>query len=101
MGLQLSQRIREKLAAKDPPVTEPEIVQCFANREGPYLFDIREEHRTDPPTRWFVAETDFGRLLKVVFIQKDDDVIIKTAYDANDAERRIYRQFGGRSQGRR
>jgi len=96
VGLQLSQRIREKLAAQDPPVTEVEIVQCFANREGAYPLDTREEHRTDPPTRWIGAETDFGRTLKVVFIHKNDDVIIKTAYDANDAERRIYRSQGKR-----
>jgi hypothetical protein len=94
MGLVLSQRIREKLQQKTPPVTEAEILQCFANRGGRYLLDQREEHQTNPPTRWFVAETDFGRILKVVFIRDDGDVIIKTAYDANPIEQHIYRTFG-------
>lgn len=93
MSLVVSPRVREKLAQKVPPVTESEILQCFANRQGWYLTDEREEHRTDPPTRWFVAETDYGRKLKVAFIQAGEDVIIKTAYDANDTEQRIYNHY--------
>lgn len=94
MGLVLSSRIREKLAGKNPPVTESEIFQCFANRTGLFLLDTREEHRTDPPTRWFISETDFGRKLKVVFIQKGEDLIIKSSYDPNDREEEIYKKFG-------
>jgi hypothetical protein len=90
MGLNVSARIKAKLAQKTPPVTEEEIVQCFANRQGCYLLDTREQHRTEPPTKWFIAETDFGRKLKVVFIPEGSDVTIKTAYDPNDAETRIY-----------
>ena len=90
MALVISPRVREKLQQKTPPVTEPEIMQCFANRAGWYLVDVREEHKTEPPTRWFVAETDYSRKLKVVFIQKDGDIIIKTAYDPNVTELRIY-----------
>jgi hypothetical protein len=95
MGLVISPKVREKLSQKSPPVTEDEIRQCFANREedGRYLIDEREQHRTDPPTRWFIAETDFGRELKVAFILRDGDVIIKTAYDPNPTEQRIFAQF--------
>lgn len=70
MSLIISPRVREKLSLKHR-VTEDEIVQCFANRDGRMLRDTREEHATDPPTLWFIAETDFGRLLKVIFIQCD------------------------------
>lgn len=94
MALVISPRVREKLAEKSPPVAEDEILECFANREGKFLIDEREEHATDPPTRWFVGQTDFGRVLKVVFIHKDETVVIKTAYDANAVERHIYETYG-------
>jgi hypothetical protein len=94
MALLLSPGVREKLARKSPPVKEEEIEQCFANRTGRYLLDEREDNRTDPPTRWFIAETNFGRKLKVAFILKGQDVIIKTAYDPNQTELQIYRRHG-------
>ena len=93
MGLVLSPHVREKLAQKTPPVTETEIVQCFANRSGAFLIDDRENNKTNPPTQWFIAETDYGRKLKIVFILKDSDVIIKTAYDPNSIEETIYGRF--------
>jgi len=83
-----------KLAKKTPPVSKEEIEQCFLNRTGAYLLDEREEHASDPPTRWFISETDFGRELKIVFIPKGNDVIIRTAYDPNPEERRIYQKYG-------
>ena len=90
MPLVIAPRIREKLANKNPPVAEDEILQCFANRSGMFLYDERAENKTDPPTRWFIAETDFGRKLKVAFIQDGNDVIIKTAYKPNREELRIF-----------
>jgi len=45
----ISSKVREKLAGKQPPVTQDEIVQCFANRAGKLLFDGREQHQSDPP----------------------------------------------------
>lgn len=94
MGLVISPQVRGKLSQKTPPVTEAEILHCFANRSGVYLTDTREQNRTDPPTRWFIAETDYGRRLKIVFILRDNDVIIKTAYDPNETEETIYGRFG-------
>lgn len=94
MNLVISAQVRQKLASKTPPVSEEEIVQCFANRTGVYLLDTREQHQTTPETRWFIAETDYGRKLKVVFIPDHNRIIIKTAYDPNPAEQRIYAHFG-------
>ncbi|WP_295449610.1 hypothetical protein [uncultured Thiodictyon sp.] len=94
MGLVISPQVRAKLAQKTPPVTESEILQCFANRSGNYLIDSRENNQTDPPTRWFIAETDYGRKLKIAFIPKDSNVIVKTAYDPNPTEEKIYGRFG-------
>lgn len=94
MALVISQSVLAKLAAKQPPVTRAEIEQCFANRLGGYLLDEREEHASDPPTRWFIAETYYGRKLKVVFIPRGEDIVIRTAYDPNMDERRIYAKYG-------
>ena len=55
--------------------------------------DRREEHKADPATRWFVAQTNRGRCLKVVFIPIDGQFRIRTAYEANSEELRIYNKF--------
>ncbi len=94
MALVISTAIRKKLHTKHN-VKENEILECFANREKSFLKDTREEHDTDPPTLWFVAETDYGRVLKVAFMHysTDDKFVIKTAYPANEAEIRIYNKY--------
>jgi hypothetical protein len=71
-------------------VSKAQVVECFANRDGPVLYDTREEHQTDPPTKWFIAETDMGMKLKVVYIRTDKEVIVKTAYPPNAEEIDIY-----------
>ena len=93
MALKCSQNVVQKLRLKHG-VSLDEIQQCFANRSGGLLEDIREEHKTEPPTQWFIAESDYGRVLKVVFVAKDGDIIIKTAYEANENEINIYQKFG-------
>ena len=94
MALKISPKVRVKLASKKPPITREEIEQCFVNRTGKYLLDLREEHASDPPTRWFIAETHFGRKLKVAFILDGADIIVRTAYDPNPTELRIYHKYG-------
>jgi hypothetical protein len=91
MALIISPKILLKLRDKHN-VNESEVIECFSNIEKGHLKDTREDHKTDPPTLWFVAETDMGRLLKVVFMQDPDtnDMIIKTAYSANPQEIHIY-----------
>ena len=87
----ISPKIQKKLLEKHN-VKRHEITECFSNRTGGFLKDKREDHDTNPPTLWFVAETDYGRKLKVVFIN-DDDINIKTAYEANKEEIRIYNKY--------
>lgn len=94
MALLISTSVQAKLASKSPPVTRAEIEQCFANRTGIYLLDLREDHASDPPTRWFIAETHYGRKLKIVFIPKGEDIVIRTAYDPNVEEIKIYSKHG-------
>lgn len=87
--LNISHKIRSKLRDKHG-VTEEELEQCFNNQVRTFIKDTREEHKTDPPTMWFIAETHKGRVLKVVFVFKDDQVYIKTAYPPNREEEAIY-----------
>ena len=94
MGLRVSSLVRKKLAEKHN-VSESEILECFGNRDGAYLKDPRAEHQTNPPTLWFVAETDFGRRLKIVFIlEMNGEITIKTAYQPNVKEIHIYEKYG-------
>ena len=93
MGLSISKGVKEKLAGKSPPVITNEIRQCFVNRTGNFLEDTRAHNKTSPPTKWFIAETDRQRVLKVVFIRIKTLIIIKTAYDPNAEELRIYRKY--------
>lgn len=92
--LYLSPSVREKLKKRN--ITEAQLYQCFANREGHYLVDDREEHRTVPQTKWFVASTDYGIRLKICFVYDAATTIvdIKTAYLATDEVARIYTKYG-------
>ena len=94
MALVISNLIRQKILQKHG-ISENEVIQCFASREGGFLEDTRENHKTNPPTKWFIAETDYGRKLKVVFMQSVDgkDIHIKTAYLANEEEKCIYEKY--------
>lgn len=95
MGLFISPRVREKLLTKHN-VTEAQVIQCFANRPGKNLLDTRPEHRTNPPTQWFISETDYGIRLKVCFIfdPATKVVEVKSAFPPNADEERIYAKHG-------
>ena len=91
MKLIISQSVRLKLANPDHQVTEAEIRQAFANRAEIMVEDTRAWHKTNPPTLWFVADTDFGRKLKVMLVpHTNGDVEIKSAYSATTQVQRIY-----------
>ena len=91
--LHVSLDVAKKLATKHG-VSIREIEQCFENRSGNLLIDTRARHRTIPPTYWFLASTNKNRVLKVVYILIEGRAHIKTAYEPNDEERRIYAKFG-------
>lgn len=95
MKIQLSPAVKEKLFIKHN-VTEKEIFECFANRDGNYLMDTREQHRTTPATLWFIAQTNRGRLLKVCFIPPHQGQLaqLKSAFEPNDIEKCIYASKG-------
>ena len=87
--IMISAAVRAKLETKHK-VTEKEICQCLENRAGKFLIDDREDHRTDPATHWFIAETNCQRRLKIVFIFKTGKLHIRTAYEPNAMEISIY-----------
>lgn len=91
--LKISRRIAEKLKQKHS-VSVEEIEECFLNRNRGFLEDTRLDHLTDPPTLWFIAKTDRGRLLKVVFMElADGSYEIKTTYQPNQNEVKIYEKY--------
>lgn len=70
-----------------------EVHEAIASRTGKYLKDMREEHKSDPPTLWFIGESHAGKKIKIAFIFKDGVFIIRTAYIANSEELRIYAKY--------
>lgn len=89
----ISSAILEKLKTKHA-VSRREIEQCFENRVGNFVEDDREEHRTDPPTLWFVAPTNCDRLLKVIFIFIDGNIHIKSAFEPSEKTIDLYEKLG-------
>lgn len=94
MNLNISAGVQLKLANKIPPVSREQIIECFGNIEGQFLLDTRAVHQSDPPTVWFIAETNDGRKLKIAFIQRGTTVTIRTAYDPNPVELDLYARLG-------
>ena len=92
-NLVVSAAIASKLHKKHH-VSINEVEQCFVNRVGHILYDTRAKTKTIPPTLWFIALTNKNRKLKVVYIQKGLQLILKTAYEPNEIELDIYERFG-------
>ncbi|PDP89785.1 ADP-ribosyl-(dinitrogen reductase) hydrolase [Enterobacter cloacae] len=83
----ISKEIEEKLRTKHQ-VTNKEVYECLANCKGNLLIDNREQHRTNPPTNWIIAETNRRRELKVCFMIIDGDIHIKSAFEPNEKEQK-------------
>lgn len=94
MRLIITTAVREKLKSRHQ-VSVAEVEQAVRNRVGALLADTREEHLTDPPTLWFLAETNKGRLLKVMVVVYNGNVHVKSAYEPSDAVRRLYGKLAG------
>ncbi len=88
-NLVISEKTLEKLRDKHK-VERREVEQCFENIDGPLLIDTREEHKSDPATLWFISKTNKDRLLKVAYIQRGSKIYLRTCYDPNQEEVKIY-----------
>ena len=78
-------------------VTIAEVRQCLLNRKGRLLVDNRVLTKTNPPTLWFIADTNKVRALKIVYIQVGLQVHLKTAYEPNEVETAIYLKHGSKA----
>lgn len=92
-NLRITDTTERKLREKHG-VSRNEVEQCFANRIGRLLEDQRAQHKTQPPTLWFLPRTNRGRILKVVYIQHDQAIHLKSAYPPNADELAIYAKYG-------
>ena len=92
-NLNISEAVLRKLKEVHG-VSRLEVEQCFVNRQGRLLVDNRVLTRTNPPTLWFIACSNKGRALKVVYIQKGEAIELKTSYDPNEEDVRIYKRHG-------
>lgn len=93
VNLRISTAVLEKLAKKHQ-VERREVEQCFDNKCGLFLMDDREDHASDPPTLWFIAPTNKGRSLKVIFVYRDGYMDLRSAFEADEAAQRIYDRKG-------
>lgn len=90
MHLIASLKVQHKLKIKHN-VAFSEVEECFLNQNREFLEDRRIRHLTIPPTRWFIAQTNKQRLLKVVFIKREKYIYeLKTAYEPSPKEKAIY-----------
>ena len=73
-------------------VVSEEVEEAWMNRDGPILLERRSENmRGTVPRYWFIALTDSGRALKLVYEwTKGRPPTLVTAYDPNDKEKEIY-----------
>lgn len=93
MALKISSDVKRKLHEKHS-VSVREVKECFANKRAGDLEDTRADHKTNPPTRWFIAETDRGRLMKIIYmLDGGNNIHIKSAYEPEAAALRIYNHF--------
>ncbi len=92
-NLIVTDAVKAKLKTKHK-VELSEVAQCFHNKDGRLLTDNRDLHKTNPPTLWFIAQTNKGRALKIAYIQIGMKVHLKTAYAPNEDEKHIYRLHG-------
>ncbi|MCB5227646.1 ADP-ribosyl-(dinitrogen reductase) hydrolase [Alishewanella sp. 16-MA] len=92
MAIYISDKVKNKIQEKHG-LTLDEVYEAISGRLAGFLADTREEHKSDPPTYWFIGSTDFGKKIKVAFIYKDDTLIIRTAYEANPRELAIYNKY--------
>lgn len=93
MGIIISEKILDKLGKKVPPISKKDVEECFINRYGGLLEDAREEHKTTPPTLWFVAPNNKNQMIKIMYVQDGENIYIKSAYSATHDIIRIYEKF--------
>ena len=96
MALIVPPSIVAKIATKDHGcITENEVAECFDNHCGRYCLDHRPQHADSNgnPSVWFVASTNHGRCLKIMFVRDGTDIFLASAYPATPEVQRIFSKF--------
>ncbi|QNN46495.1 ADP-ribosyl-(dinitrogen reductase) hydrolase [Thermomonas brevis] len=93
MHIVCSEKTKAKLQAKHN-VSMKDVRECFMNRTGEVLEDTSEDHKSDPPTTFFVAPNNHGRLLKVCFILRDGTIYLRTCFEPSAKAIATYRELG-------
>ena len=97
LKLYIHSSVEQKLKKKHG-VDPHEVHEVWNKYDGITLVDTREQHRSNPATEWFVAETVSYRKLKVIFIPVEDlgYAILRSCYEANQKEINLFRIKGGK-----
>lgn len=76
-------------------VSADDVEQALLNRTGSLAKEVRPQNQGDEERFWFIATTDKGRELKVVFFIDADEgaLVIITAYEPNDDEVNLYEKI--------
>ena len=88
MALIISPEIEAKIGSADHgQITRKEVEECFDNHCGRYALDHRPQHLDSQgnPCPWFVAETNRRRRLKIMFVQENGNIYLKSAYPATQS----------------
>ena len=96
LKLYISPKVEKKIKDKHS-VAVWEVREVWDQYNGITLEDNREPHRSDPATLWFVAATKGLRILKVIFVPRDDieTAFLRSCYEADPNAIRIFRNKGG------
>lgn len=85
--LGIAKKLREK-----HQVEVAEVEQAFLNRTGRLAKEVRAKNQGEHPRFWFIAETDAGRRLKVVYALDPEEAgpLVITAYEPDETEENLY-----------
>ncbi len=89
----ISPKIAAKIAQPDHgALTRKDVEECFLNRTGKVVPDARSQHASAQgrPSWWFVAPNHIGRMIKVMYVEDDEHVYLKSAYLATSEVVTVY-----------
>jgi uncharacterized DUF497 family protein len=87
-----TEKIVSKLREKHKIEIE-EVREAFLNYDGEFLKETRSEHQGENQKLWFISETDHDRILKIVFIEDQDQLDLITAYDPDEEDITYYEKL--------
>lgn len=93
MSILISDGVLTKIGAEDHgSLSRRDVEEAFANNSAGYCYEQHKEHFTPngEPSLWFVAYTNHGVRLKVMFVREREDVHVKSAYPATDRVTAIF-----------